>query len=615
MDTTTRLDEILGRVEKPARYAGGEYNAVRKDPAAVKLRAALVFPDVYEVGMSSLGFQILYHILNLRPDVYCERAFAPWTDMERSMREAGVSLYTLETFTPLSDMDLVGLSFGSESTYTNALTCLDLGGIPAWSRDRAESDPVVLAGGHCAFNPEPMAPFVDAFAVGEGEEVVGEIADCLITSAGQPRRDRIRLLGRIPGVYVPEMLEWEYGEDGTIAGWKASPGCELPVVKRVVRDFENLQYPRAPVVPAVEAVHDRISVEVMRGCTQGCRFCQAGFITRPVRERSPRKIAEIAGELIPATGYDDISLVSLSTADYSGVECTVRQLTEKHGPDGVGVSLPSLRVDAFSVDLAAQIQKVRKTGLTFAPEAGTERLRRAINKIISDEEIFAATDSAWKLGWKRIKLYFMIGLPTETDDDIRGIGRLVREIQRRAWKFGRVKLDVAIGASSFVPKPHTPFQWRAQATPAELEHKVGVLRDATRMPGVKVSWDEPRESQLQGLLSRGDRRVALAIFEAWKAGARFDAWQECQRWDAWESAFGKTGVSPEFYANRRREYDEILPWDHIDAGVKKRYLKLEDQRTLIEQLTPDCRAGKCHGCGVFAGLMPEHAAHGTCYHD
>lgn len=615
MYTTTQLDEILSRVEKPARYAGGEYNAVTKDLAGVKLRAAMVFPDVYEVGMSSLGFQILYHFLNARDDTYCERAFAPWPDMERELRGAGLSLYTLETYTPLGEMDLIGFSFGSEKTYTNALTCLDLAGIPVWSKDRTGGDPIVVAGGHCAFSPEPVAPFVDAFAIGEGEDVIGEIADSLVASSVQPREERVRLLASIPGVYVPAMLTWNYGADGRLSGCEAAPGASFPVSKRVVRDFENVDYPRRPVIPNMEAVHDRISVEVMRGCTQGCRFCQAGIITRPVRERSPGRVGEIASGLLPVTGYDDISLVSLSTADYSGVDCVVRDLVETHGPDGVGVSLPSLRVDTFSVNLAAQIQTVRKTGLTFAPEAGTERLRRAINKNITDADVFDAAESAWRQGWKRIKFYFMIGLPTETDDDIVGIARLVREVQRRARAGGRVRLDVSIGASSFVPKAHTPFQWRAQASPSELERKLRLLREATRMPGVRLSWDDPAESQLEAALARGDRRLAPVIHEAWKAGARFDSWQECQRWDVWRSAFEKTGVDPAEFAGRRRAYGEVLPWDHIDSGVTKTYLKQEDERTLIEELTPDCRESRCHACGIIDGLMPEHAAYGSCYHD
>lgn len=608
------LDDILRRVSKPARYTGGEFNSIVKDPAAVALRAAMVFPDVYEVGMSSLGFQILYSFMNRRDDVYCERAFTPWPDMEQELRDAGVPLYTLETHTCLNDLDLLGFSLGSENTYTNVLTCLDLGGVPIRTADRGDDDAIVIAGGHCAFSPEPMAPFIDAFAIGEGEDVILEILESLIQTRGRSRRQRLLDLAQIEGVYVPAFYNWQYDDLGALSGYTVEDGAPKTVRKRVVRDFETLHYPPTPVIPNVEAVHDRISVEVMRGCTQGCRFCQAGIITRPVRERSPEKVKEIAENLMPVTGYDEVSLVSLSTADYSGVECTVRQLTEEHGESGLGVSLPSLRVDAFSVNLSAEIQKVRKTGLTFAPEAGTERLRRVINKNIRDSDIYGAARAAWSQGWKRIKLYFMIGLPTETDDDILGIARLVREIQRQAWQEARVKLDISVGASSFIPKPHTPFQWRAQASPAELAHKVHVLREATRLPGVKLSWDEPEESQLEGLLARGDRRVGEAVHQAWTNGARFDAWHEWLNWSAWERAFEATGISPEYYANRVRTYDEVLPWDHIDSGVSKKFLKLEDQRAIIEFETPDCRAGKCHGCGIFH-LMPEHAPHGTCYHD
>ena len=615
MYTTTKLDEILARVTKPGRYVGGEFNTVVKDPASVLVRAAMAFPDVYEVGMSSLGFQVLCHFMNSRDDTYCERVFAPWPDMEQEMRSEGLTLFTLETFTPLHALDLIGFSLGSETTYTNVLTCLDLGGIPIYARDRTNDHPIVIAGGHCAFSPEPMAPFIDAFVIGEGEEVIGEILACMASLKRQPRDQTLVALAQIEGLYVPAFLEWQYTDTGDLLGYKQVSRVPGVVRKRVVTDFRSMDYPTNPVVPNIEAIHDRISVEVMRGCTQGCRFCQAGIITRPVRERSPERITEIAKNLLPITGYDDISLVSLSTADYSGIDCTVRSLTDEFGDQGVGVSLPSLRMDTFSVNLAAQVQKVRKSGLTFAPEAGTERLRRVINKNIRDEDIYAAAESAWRQGWKRIKLYFMIGLPSETDDDLLGIARVVREIQRQAWLGAKVKLDVSVGASSFVPKPFTPFQWRPQATPSELAHKVKVLKAALKMPGVKLSWDDPEESQLEGLLARGDRRVAECIHEAWKNGARFDAWNEWINLESWSKAFESTGITPDYYANRYRDYDEVLPWDHIDCGVSKKFLMLEDQRTLIELETPDCRNGNCHGCGMFSDVIPEHAAYGTCYHD
>lgn len=612
--TSSQLDEILIRVAKPGRYVGGEFNSVHKDAASVAIRAALAFPDVYEVGMSSLGFQVLYDRMNRRADTFCERVFAPWPDMEAELRKAGLLLYTLETCTSLRDLDLLGFSLGSETTYTNVLTCLDLGGIPLRSADREESHPIVIAGGHCAFSPEPMAEFMDAFVIGEGEEVIDEVLDSLLESQGRAREERLLALAGIEGVYVPRFLEWSYAPSGELDGYRTLLGAPERVTKRVVREFETLEPARRPVVPNVEAIHDRVTVEVMRGCTQGCRFCQAGMIMRPVRERSAATVCDIAGDLLPATGYDDVSLVSLSTADYSGVECTVRRLTEELGPQGVSVSLPSLRVDAFSVELAAQIQKVRKTGLTFAPEAGTERLRRAINKNITDADIFGAAEAAWRQGWKRIKLYFMIGLPTETDDDIRGIGRLVHELRRRARQDAGVRLEVSVAVSSFVPKAHTPFQWRGQATPEALRYKIGILRDCTRAAGVKLSWNEPEESRLEAVLARGDRRVGQAILKAWEHGARFDSWQECHKREAWRRAFEQTGIRPEWYANRERPYSEVLPWDHIDAGVSRKYLKLEDQRSVIETRTGDCRSERCHGCGVFR-ILPEHASFGTCYHD
>ncbi len=613
MVPTARLEPILSRVAKPARYAGGEFNACRKDPQTVKLRFCLVFPDVYEVGMSSLGFQIIYHAINSRDDAYCERAFTPWGDMEQEMRSAGVPLYTLETRTSLQEMDAIGFSIGSEATYTNVLTCLDLAGVPLRSEHRTERSPVVIAGGHCAFSPEPLAPFVDAFVVGEGEEVVHEVLDCLIRTRELPRAERLLALAGVEGVYVPSLVQWQTDAEGRPLGFRAAEGVRLPVRKRLVEDFASLAWPEHPVVPSIEAIHDRVSVEVMRGCTQGCRFCQAGIITRPVRERPAEKVLQIAEELIPATGYDEVSLLSLSTADYSGVECVLRAMSERLAPKGVGVSLPSLRVDAFSVNLSAEIQKVRKTGLTFAPEAGTERLRRVINKKVSDEDLFSAARAAWTEGWKRIKLYFMIGLPTETDEDVRGIADLVRELRRRAREQG-VRPEISVSVASFVPKPHTPFQWRAQDSPEELGRKVNLLKDALRIPGVKFSWNDPGESQLWGALARGDRRLADVVERAWRLGARFDGWDECQKWDAWDQAFSETGADPAWYAGRKRDYDEPLPWDQIDSGVTKEFLAREDALADACQESADCRRSRCAGCGV-SRFITSFAEYGNCYHN
>lgn len=614
MYTTTQLDQILGRVAKPARYVGGEYNMVVKDPAEVAVHAAVLFPDVYETGMSSMGIQILYDRMNQRADTFCERVFTPWPDMETELRQAGIPLYTLETSSPISNLHLLGVSLGSEMTYTNVLTCLDLGHIPIWAKDRDETSPIVIAGGHCAFNPEPMSPFIDAFVIGEGEEVIEEILDSFSQCKGKTRNEKLLALAGIPGIYLPSFLEWDYAEDGCIADYRWTGPLDLPVRKRIVEDFQSLSYPQKPIVPNIETVHDRISIEVMRGCTQGCRFCQAGMITRPVRERLPEKVTEMVSNLLPATGHEDISLVSLSTADYTEVEKVVRQLTQRYGALGIGVSLPSLRADTFSVNLSAEIQKVRKTGLTFAPEAGTDRLRKVINKNITDEDIFGAAEAAWRQGWKRIKLYFMIGLPTETDEDLCGIARMVKGIKQHAWVDGRVKLDISVGLSSFVPKPHTPFQWRAQASLEELSHKVSVIRDALRVPGVKLSWNQPEGTLLEGALARGDRRMAQVIHKAWMNGARFDAWNEWFNWGCWEQAFNESDVSPIYYTSRKRSYDEVLPWDHIYSGVTKKYLRLEDKRADSETPSLDCRSDRCHACGVSL-MLPDHAAHGTCYHD
>ena len=592
------LDEILPRVSKPARYTGGEFNAVHKDHASVSVKFALVFPDTYEIGMSNLGVRILYEILNRRDDAVAERVFAPWVDMEDEMRRHGLALFAIESGRPVRDFDIVGFSLGYELSYTNVLNMLDLAGIPILASERGDDDPLVIAGGCCTFNPEPMSDFVDAFAIGEGEEIIHEIIEAFKLHRSEGRETLLKRLAAIEGVYVPSLYEVSYHPDGTVK--EVRPTCpEVPAVvrKRLVCDLDSAEYVRAPVIPYIETVHDRISLEVMRGCSRGCRFCQAGMIYRPVRQRSPEKLVELADVLAASTGYDDISLLSLSTPDYRGIEDLVRCMIERYHDRRIGISLPSIRADAKCVELAAEIQKVRKSGLALAPEAGTQRMRDIINKNVTEDDLLAAVEAAFRYGWKRVKLYFMIGLPTETDDDLIGIAHLARDVYRVGRHIG-FKPTVNASVSSFVPKPHTPFQWRAQDPVEELERKQEVLMKALREKHVSLSWHDARTSHLEAILSRGDRRLGSAILAAWRKGCRFDAWDEHFDYGKWMESLAECGLDPAFYANRRRQYDEVLPWDHIDCGVSKRYLIREDQRAESGETTKDCRLDECTGCGV-----------------
>ncbi len=604
------FDNILPRVVKPARYTGGEYNAVWKAHDTVDVRFALAFPDTYEIGMSNLGVRILYEILNARADTVAERVFAPWVDMEAEMRTHGLPLFGLESRTPVRDFDIIGFSLGYELSYTNVLNMLDLAGIQVLSSERGDEYPLVIAGGCCTVNSEPMAEFIDAFAIGEGEELIHEIIDSFKANRANGKQSLLRELARIPGVYVPSLYEASYNNDGTVKEVRPTEADVPSVVRRrLVADFNLAEYAKAPVMPFVETVHDRIPLEVMRGCTRGCRFCQAGMIYRPVRERSAAKLMEQAETILRNTGYDEMSLMSLSTPDHSEIECLVRDLIAKYEGRKVGISLPSIRADAQCVGLAAEIQKVRKSGLTLAPEAGTQRMRDVINKDVTEEDLLAAVEAAFKCGWKRVKLYFMIGLPSETDDDLIGIAHLARDVYRVGRHMG-FKPTVNASVASFVPKPQTPFQWRAQDSVEELERKQEVLRKAFREKHADLSWHDARTSNLEGVLARGDRRLGAAILAAWRAGCHFDAWDEHFDYDKWMDALAGEGLNPEFYANRERDYAEVLPWDHIDCGINKAFLVREDKRAKTGEVTGGCLEG-CEGCGADELLADSLGARGV----
>ncbi len=606
-------DSLLMNVEKPARYTGGEWNMAVKDPGEADVRFAFCFPDIYEVGMSHLGMKILYHVLNRRDDTYCERVFAPWVDMEKVMREKGIPLFSLETKDPVKEFDIIGFTLQYEMSYTNVLNMLDLAGIPVLSEERNNSHPFVCAGGPCACNPEPLANFIDFFVVGEGEEVILEIIDLYKEwKASGPNRDRREFLGKVSsvqGVYVPSLYKVSYKDDFTVSEIKpcfaGTPGI---VRKRIVKNLDDADFPEDIIVPFIGTVHDRIMLELFRGCIRGCRFCQAGFIYRPVREKNPETLYKQAEGSINTTGYEEISLVSLSTSDYSNLKEFTDVLIKLTEQKKVNLSLPSLRVDNFSVDLMKKAQKVRKSGLTFAPEAGTQRLRDVINKGISEEDIVKSAELAFNGGWNSIKLYFIIGLPTETMEDIEGIARLMQKIinvYNEIPKNRRPKgLKLTVSAACFVPKPFTPFQWFGQDTQEMFYEKQDFLRKKLRkvLKSIVFNWHDARLSFLEAVLARGDRRLGKVLFNAWQKGCRFDGWNEHFDYDAWMRAFNEESVDPSFYANRTREFNEKLPWEHIDMGVSKKFLERECIKAYEGKTTENCRA-RCSNCGIntFAG--------------
>ena len=597
-------DNILCRVEKPTRYVGGELNQVIKNPEEVDIRFAFCFPDVYEVGMSHLGTRILYHTINERKDTYCERVFAPWPDMEEEMRKNNVSLYALETKDSLDKFDILGFTLQYEMSYTNILNMLDMSGITLRASERGEDEPIVMAGGPCAYNPEPLYDVVDFFELGEGEEMMNDVLDVYKKYKGKgKKKEFLREISKIRGIYVPSLYNVTYNEDGTIKEFKPKYDDVPQVVKkRIINNFDKVDFPiEDMIVPYTEVVHDRIVLETARGCTNGCRFCQAGMIYRPVREKTRETLLEQARQLVKTTGYQEISLASLSICDHSDIEGLIHGLMEEHSGNKVGISLPSIRVDAFSVDLIKEIQKVRKTGLTFAPEAGSQRMRDVINKGLTEERILEATKSAFENGWSTIKLYFIIGLPYEKIEDCEAIGELAEKMVEKYYEIPKnvrkKGLRITVSTSILVPKPFTPFQWAPMERMEEVTEKIKAVKGSIKSRAITYNYHAQKTSYMEAVFARGDRKLCDVLIKAFEKGCRFDGWSEYFNFDAWLEALAECNVDGDFYAYRERSYDEILPWDFIDIGVNRSYLVNENEKAKRVELTQNCRKG-CTGCGI-----------------
>ncbi|MGD9029552.1 MAG: TIGR03960 family B12-binding radical SAM protein [Anaerolineae bacterium] len=605
-----RLERILPTVRKPGRYVGGEYNSVVKDWEAIPTRVCLAFPDIYDLGMSNLGMMILYDVLNDLPDVLAERAYLPWVDMIAAMREAEIPLYSLESKRALIDFDILGVSLPYEQVYTNLLEMLDLASLPLRSADRDERHPLVIAGGHATFNPEPVAKFVDAFVIGDGEEAIVDVVRAYEQMRDRPREEQLRALANVSGVYVPRFYDVDYEEGGAIAAISPSaPEAQMPVSKRIVSSL-----PPAPsrlIVPTVDVSHNRAAIEINRGCTRGCRFCQAGMAVRPVRERPVEEILEATEAILRQTGFEEIGLLSLSPSDYAEINRLVKAMVERFSGRHLSISLPALRADSFSVTLAEAIAQGRYTGFTFAPEAGSDRMRAVINKTIPSQQVFDVAREVFDRGWRTIKLYFMIGLPGERMEDVEAIAQMTKTVHAIGRRIHGRKSQVNVSVNTFVPKPHTPFQWVALAPGRAIREKQALLRREIRGGGLKLSTNDPEASLLEAVLTRGDRRLGDVVERAWELGARFDAWDDQRDFGAWMRAFAKTGLDPDFYAYRQRSTEELLPWEVVNTGVRKRFLVDEYERSQRGETLTDCR-DTCHACGILAAFRGEYAEEWCC---
>ena len=603
-----KLERILLRVQKPARYTGGEYNEIIKDKANVDVRFAMCFPDTYEIGMSNLGLRILYGSMNEAEGVWCERAFAPWGDMEEEMRKADIPLYALESGDCLKKFDFVGFSLGYEMAYTNVLNMLDLAHIPLHSDQRGEDDPIIVAGGTCVYNGEPLADFIDIFSLGEGEDVTLEMIDLYRKGKqeGWSRAEFLQNAAQVPGLYVPSLYEVTYHEDGTVQSITPTHGAPERIRKRIVADLDKSYFPVKTIIPSTDIVHDRVMLEVFRGCIRGCRFCQAGYCYRPVRPRSVDLLVKQGIESCKDSGYQEMTLSSLSTSDYRPLTELCDGLLEYCDPRNININLPSLRADGFSMSIMQRLQRVRKTSITFAPEAGTQRMRDTINKNVKEEDLLQSCRTAFEGGCNAVKLYFMLGLPTETDEDVIGIARLAEKVYW-TWKSYAVNksrgLRITVSTSFFVPKPFTPFQWEAQITREEYHRRVDLLRNSIKNKSIQYNWHEMETSYIEAVLARGDRRLGKLLETVWRKGARLDSWSEYFDFERWMEAFAETGIDPDFYALRERSKDELLPWSMIDIGVHPAYLWREREQAYRSVITPDCRV-KCMGCGANC-LLPD----------